>query len=276
MVVAGAFSTSGHGFATAHGWGEWRRKLRNACVPTRLGAGGRHTMCLWSYQPPSCRECLSAREAIELYACPGIHTLRPYHAPLHVCALCTALFSVSCIRHCRRALFSPSCVCTVWCTLWTVVCRYAHSTFCLQPPGDVIGRGAIVDAISVGCIPVFFHRAQAALWHWHWNASDASLLFDWADAGGDGRRSNATAVMEALVGLYDTAATRRMQRKVAEVAQRMLYRDRVGGARARPEAREHAREVHGEDVGEDDEDAVDVLVARLGRVAREVRVSART
>ena len=198
MVVAGAFSTMGHGFTVLHGWGDWRRRLRNACRPTKLGEGGRHTMCLWSYQPPSCKECLAAREAIELYA---------------------------------------------------------HSTFCLQPPGDVIARGAIVDAISVGCIPVFFHRAQAALWQWHWNASDASVLFDWSAAGSsDESAKNGTAVMDALVAMRDTAATRRMQARVVEAARRMMYRKReaAGGG--------------GDAVAE--EDAVDVLVERLGRFAR--------
>lgn len=197
VVVAGAFSTMGHGFTVLHGWGDWRRRLRNACRPTKLGEGGRHTMCLWSYQPPSCKECLAAREAIELYA---------------------------------------------------------HSTFCLQPPGDVIARGAIVDAISVGCIPVFFHRAQAALWQWHWNASDASVLFDWSAAGSDESAKNGTAVMDALVAMRDTAATRRMQARVVEAARRMMYRKReaAGGG--------------GDAVAE--EDAVDVLVERLGRFAR--------
>ena len=43
---------------------------------------------------------------------------------------------------------------------------YERSVFCLQPPGDSIARAGIIDALSVGCIPVLFHRAQAALWPW--------------------------------------------------------------------------------------------------------------
>jgi len=56
---------------------------------------------------------------------------------------------------------------------------YASSTFCLQPPGDTLARSGIVDAISLGCIPVLFHPAQLELWPHHWNASAASVTFDW-------------------------------------------------------------------------------------------------
>ena len=37
---------------------------------------------------------------------------------------------------------------------------YSRAVFCLHPPGDTMPRSGIVDALSVGCIPVLFHRAQ--------------------------------------------------------------------------------------------------------------------
>lgn len=58
---------------------------------------------------------------------------------------------------------------------------YSNSVFCLQPPGDSLPRSAILDAIAVGCIPVFFDPRQRELWPWHWNASAASVTFDWTD-----------------------------------------------------------------------------------------------
>lgn len=171
-VVSGAFSASGHGFTAVHGWGDWRKRLRNACVSTPLAArgttGAPRVLCRWSYQQPTCKECLGAREAVELYA---------------------------------------------------------QSVFCLQPPGDVIARGAIFDAISVGCVPVFFLRGQAALWPWHWNASAASVLFDWQ---ADGAARNGSAVMQALLALYESGAARAMQAAVVAAAQSMTYRDRGG------------------------------------------------
>ena len=60
---------------------------------------------------------------------------------------------------------------------------YATATFCLQPPGDAYPRGAIVDAMAMGCIPVFFHPSQRALWPLHWRAADvatSSVLLDWS------------------------------------------------------------------------------------------------
>lgn len=47
---------------------------------------------------------------------------------------------------------------------------YWDATFCLQPGGDTITRKAIVDALLLGCIPVLFHRGQAAQWGWHWGS----------------------------------------------------------------------------------------------------------
>lgn len=56
---------------------------------------------------------------------------------------------------------------------------YYASTFCLQPPGDDIGRKGIVDALLLGCIPVLFHSGQSRLWPWHWGrwVRNASYTF---------------------------------------------------------------------------------------------------
>ena len=70
---------------------------------------------------------------------------------------------------------------------------YASATFCVQPPGDTMVRAAIVDAISVGCIPVLLHPAQLRLWPWHWDAAGASAFSDWSNA----TERNATALLRA-------------------------------------------------------------------------------
>ena len=38
---------------------------------------------------------------------------------------------------------------------------YSRAVFCLQPPGDSLPRAGILDAVAVGCIPVFFDPRQA-------------------------------------------------------------------------------------------------------------------
>jgi hypothetical protein len=47
---------------------------------------------------------------------------------------------------------------------------YARPTFCLQPGGDSPSRKGVLDAVTLGCIPVFFQEAAASLWPWHWAA----------------------------------------------------------------------------------------------------------
>ena len=152
---------------------------------------------------------------------------------------------------------------------------YARSVFCLQPPGDVVARGAIVDAISVGCIPVFFHPAQPVLWPLHWNGARSSVLFDWTDP----RQRNATATtvgrekigraaadsaLRRLLEMSDAEITR-LQRAVARAAPRMFYR-------LRPDvdhrsALHDARAIDGASPSPPTvpPDAVDVLVGGLAR-----------
>ena len=62
---------------------------------------------------------------------------------------------------------------------------YREATFCLQPMGDSITRKAMVDAVLLGCIPVFFHAGQRLQWPWHAGGwiDAASLTFATYDNG---------------------------------------------------------------------------------------------
>jgi len=56
----------------------------------------------------------------------------------------------------------------------TVVSSMLKSIFCLQPEGDTPSRKSMIDAISLGCIPVLVSEGQRRLWPWH---------VDWDDVG---------------------------------------------------------------------------------------------
>ena len=96
-----------------------------------------------------------------------------------------------------------------------------------------------MDALSVGCIPVFFHPQQQRLWPRHWNASQASLLFDWSTM-----RGNASQVLHTLLAM-PAERVEALHRAAADAARNMYYRGEVGERRSR--------------------DAVDVLVDVLVR-----------
>ena len=106
----------------------------------------------------------------------------------------------------------------------TAVELYTRSVFCLQPPGDTIVRTAIIDAIAVGCIPVFFHVAQAALWPWHWKSDRASVLFDWSAPDAP---QNATLALQELLAMPE-ARVRALQASVSEAAHKLYYRGELG------------------------------------------------
>ncbi|EOD29714.1 hypothetical protein EMIHUDRAFT_233617 [Emiliania huxleyi CCMP1516] len=93
---------------------------------------------------------------------------------------------------------------------------YAASVFCLMPPGDTIVRGAIADALSVGCIPVFLHPAQQHIWPSHWDGKRASVLFDWS-AWMDDKMGNVAVEIELAGELAEDIeladAGRRAQRR---------------------------------------------------------------
>ena len=42
------------------------------------------------------------------------------------------------------------------------------AVFSLQPAGDDPSRKGIIDSLTVGCIPVIFHKEQQELWPLHW------------------------------------------------------------------------------------------------------------
>ena len=53
---------------------------------------------------------------------------------------------------------------------------YWRSIFCPHPYGDAFTRKAMVDALALGCIPVFTNEEQRHLWpkfwgSWIYNAS---------------------------------------------------------------------------------------------------------
>ena len=123
---------------------------------------------------------------------------------------------------------------------------YARSTFCLQPPGDTIVRTGIVDALSVGCIPVLFHPAQAALWTHFWDSSKASVLFDWTVRNRTWTSADDKAAAEEVLRVLmemPQARVKALQRGVVEAARTTHYRGVIGKAEER--------------------DAVDVLVEHL-------------
>lgn len=108
----------------------------------------------------------------------------------------------------------------------SAIALYARSVFCLQPPGDTVVRSGLVDALSVGCVPVLFHAAQAALWPHHWRAAEASVLFDWP-RGAPVSRANATAVLQTLLTMPQERV-RALQAGVAAAARRTYYRGELG------------------------------------------------
>lgn len=68
---------------------------------------------------------------------------------------------------------------------------YSQCDMCLQPPGDMLVRPGIIDAMSVGCVPVLLHPKQSAYWPLFWNAKNVSIIFDM-------RHINASTVLNIL------------------------------------------------------------------------------
>ena len=90
---------------------------------------------------------------------------------------------------------------------------YWRSTFCPQPLGDAPTRKAIVDALAMGCIPVFLDRSTMREWTWHWGdwIERASVLIPHSPGLIDALRS---------IPASDIAAK---QRVIAENAHRLQY-----------------------------------------------------
>ena len=127
--VAFAAGVAGHADSARHGFDGWRRTLRNECVARRNGS-----VCARTYQ--SLQGGMS-RAAVELCAPPVCCVRARSHRVGRVAAVWLPTSRRPHVSTCPRGRG-----------------RYAQSVFCLQPPGDTIPRSGIVDAISVGCIPV--------------------------------------------------------------------------------------------------------------------------
>ena len=92
------------------------------------------------------------------------------------------------------------------------------------------------QAISAGCIPVFFHPLQPKLFPLHWNGSASSVLFDWTSLPKPlpGKRgyepfvSHAEEAFRSLLQLPDQDVLR-MQSSIRQVATRMVYHMRGDG-----------------------------------------------
>ena len=114
---------------------------------------------------------------------------------------------------------------------------YAAADFCLQPPGDTLPRPGVVDAISVGCVPVVFHPAQRTLWPAHWrDPENSSLLFDFTGGAPRPRirdpkvyAAQAASALQALLSV-SPHELERLRRGVAAAAPRLVYGLGDGGA----------------------------------------------
>jgi hypothetical protein len=134
---------------------------------------------------------------------------------------------------------------------------YAQSTFCLMPPGDSVVRGAILDALSVACVPVFFHSAQRTLWAQHWNASAASVLIDWSVVPASERNGTAALLQLVDMATWRPHETQMLRDAAASAHERLTYRADRGTSAAHDRA----------PLGSRDEkpDALDLLVEALER-----------
>jgi len=101
---------------------------------------------------------------------------------------------------------------------------YWNATFCLMPGGDGVTRKATLDALLLGCIPVFFHRGSLEAqypWHWGEGADDwiwsSSVLFEAREVV-DG----VTDVVTTLLAISRTRI-RRMRHRIAKYAHRVHW-----------------------------------------------------
>ena len=95
----------------------------------------------------------------------------------------------------------------------------------------------IIDALSVGCVPVLFHPRQAELWPDHWrDANASSVTFDWTGGAPRPRlRDHAAYAARTAAALRALATTpparlRALQRGVAAAAATLVYSSAAGAA----------------------------------------------
>ena len=140
------------------------------------------------------------------------------------------------LRNACRALEAHQCQ-WVWISMSgngaeKAIQRYADADFCLQPPGDTLPRPGIVDALSVGCVPVLFHPGQQTLWPDHWPSyNESSVLLDWTDGAPRPRvrdhKQYAERARQALQTLLAIQAPelQRLQRGLVAAAPNLIYRE---------------------------------------------------
>jgi hypothetical protein len=179
------------------------------------------------------------------------------------------------LRNACRALEAHQCQ-WVWISMSgngaeKAIQRYADADFCLQPPGDTLPRPGIVDALSVGCVPVLFHPGQQTLWPDHWPSyNESSVLLDWTDGAPRPRvrdhkqyAERARQALQTLLAMPEPEL-HLLQRGLVAAAPNLIYREPLMG---QPAALNGSTTLALE-MAPTWMDAVDVLVERLRGVRR--------
>jgi hypothetical protein len=96
---------------------------------------------------------------------------------------------------------------------------YWRSMFCPHPYGDSFTRKAMVDALALGCIPVFTNEEQRSLWPWFWGSwiYNASVFLSVDSILS--RRVDLVSELEKI----PAASIERMQQVIAEHAHELQY-----------------------------------------------------
>jgi len=114
-----------------------------------------------------------------------------------------------------------------------------QATFCFEPPGDTPSRKGIVDAVALGCIPIFTAPEQRLLWPWHVSKEEwksASVLLDQ-------KVQQSGGLLVALRAISD-AEIQRLRSMLQRLAKRLRYAP-----------------------GEEDDDALSIALAGAWRAA---------
>ncbi|XVF13330.1 hypothetical protein REPUB_Repub08aG0199500 [Reevesia pubescens] len=97
-----------------------------------------------------------------------------------------------------------------------------QATFCLQPPGDTPTRRSTFDAITAGCIPVFFEELSAKMqYRWHLpeeKYAEFSVFIPKEEVVFKGLK-----ILDVLMGI-PKSEVRRMRQSVLELIPRVMYR----------------------------------------------------
>lgn len=97
-----------------------------------------------------------------------------------------------------------------------------QATFCLQPPGDTPTRRSTFDAITAGCIPVFFEELSAKMQYgWHLpeeRYAEFSVFIPKEEVVFKGLR-----ILDVLMGI-SRSEIRRMREAITELIPRVMYR----------------------------------------------------